>query len=261
MQSDSAIQLDQHGGVATIRFNRPRQRNAFTAGMIVALGELLERLAGDGRCRVVALRGEGGYFCSGWDFDELAAMRAGGDAALRRQFADNLAVLDCLERHAKVTVSLVEGSTMGFGFSLAARCDLVLAADNCRFALPEISLGIVPAIVMADVGRSVPAKFALDWLLTGRDIHPDEALRAAFVSQVFKASEFDESARRLLEQLAKQSPAVLARTKALFKELGGLSAAAAAEAGIEAAIAALNAPAAKEGIAAVLEKREPNWPE
>ncbi len=188
-------------------------------------------------------------------------MRGEGDDVLQRQFAANLAVLEALEGHPKVTVSLVEGSAMGFGFSLVGRCDLVLASDSSRFALPEISLGIVPAIVMTDVQRSVPAKFALDWLLTGREIDAATALQAAFVSQVFPAADFESSAREIVSRIAGYSPAALLRTKALFRTLSDLDTGEAADVAINAAIEALNSPAALEGIAALLQKRKPDWPE
>lgn len=261
MQPDSALLLERTGGVTTLRFNRPRQRNAFTSGMTTALGEALESLAGDSDCRVIVLRGVAGHFCSGWDFNELDAMRSSGDVALANQFSENLKVLDRLEHHPKVTVSLVEGSTMGFGFSLAARSDLVLATDTSRFALPEISLGIVPAIVMADVQRYISPKFALDWLLSGREIDAEEARRAAFLSRVFPSTEFEHSTQLMITQIAGYSASVLTQTKKLFRQLRNLPASTAEQVAIDAAIEALNAPAAKEGIAALIEKRKPNWPE
>ena len=210
---------------------------------------------------MIVLQGDGGHFCSGWDFKELETLRGRGDEALQHQFAANLEVLEALDRHPKVTVSLVEGSTMGFGFSLAARSDLVLASDSSRFALPEIALGIVPAIVMTDVQRTVPAKFALDWLLTGREIDSSAALRAAFVSQVFAAADFQEASQKIVRRLAGYSPAVLLRTKALSEGLSRTDDESASRMAIDAAIEALHAPAAREGIAALLEKRKPEWPE
>jgi len=258
---DTDLSLQRTDGIATISFRRPRQRNAFTSSMSTALGEALNSLADDDDCRVIVLRGEGSHFCSGWDFNELETLRGNGDDVLQRQFAANLEVLEALDGHPKVTLSLVEGSTMGFGFSLAARCDLVLASDSSRFALPEISLGIVPAIVMTDVQRSVPAKFALDWLLTGREIDASAALQAAFVSQVFSTADFERSAREIISRIAGYSPTVLLRTKALFRTLSRLDDGAAAGVAINAAIEALNSPAALEGIAALLQKRKPDWPE
>ena len=257
---DAGLKLSVAQGIASIRFDRPEQRNAFNSNMITALGEALDQLADTPDCRLIVLRGSGGHFCAGWDFHELTRMQAQGEGALRDQFAANLAVLDELERHPKVVICLLEGSAMGFGFSLVARSDVVLATDSCQLALPEIALGIVPAIVMLDVQQAVTPKFAVDWLLSGRRLGAEEALRAGLVSRVFPAGEFDTAVEAALQQIVGYSPTVLSQTKALFAQLAR-SRGEGAQLAIDTAIAALNSPAAQEGLAALQEKRKPRWPE
>lgn len=165
---DNDLDLEIRDGVANITLNRAKQRNAFTSAMIEALDTMLDKIDADKNCRVIVLRGKGGHFCSGWDFNDIHAMRSRGDDALQQQFKTNLEVLNKLENHSRVTISLVEGAVMGFGFSLVARSDIVLAPESCVTALPEIALGIVPAIVMVDAQRVLPQKTALEWVLSGR---------------------------------------------------------------------------------------------
>ena len=261
MLSDTAVSCEISGAVATLRFERPERRNAFDGVMLETLGRHLERLADDPDCHVVVLRGAGGHFCAGWDFAELDRLRSSGDRALRGQFDASLSLLRALEAHPKVIVSLAEGTVMGFGFALIARSDIVLANRSCGFALPEIGLGIVPAIVMVDAQRMLPARLALDCLLSGRRLDADEASSAGLVSRVLADTEFDAAAGAVIAGIASASGSVLAKTKALFRRLSSLERDAADTAAIAAAIEALGAPAASEGIAAQREKRRPRWPE
>ena len=259
--SEPTLEIDVHDGLAHIRFNRPRQRNACTSDMMAALDDALDSLAEDSNCRVIVIRGNGGHFCAGWDFNELSKLRGQGKQALKDQFAANLGLLEKIERHPKIVVSVVEGSVMGFGFSLVVRSDIALAADSCRFALPEIALGIVPAIVMTDVRRTVPPKFALDWLLSGRTLDPGEALQAGLVSRVFPQAEFEQGVGSDLERIAGYSASVLGHAKQLHRQLGDLPGSEGEQLTIDAAIEALNSPSAAEGIAAMQEKRRPRWPD
>ena len=150
---------------------------------------------------------------------------------------------------------------MGFGFSLVARSDIVLAPESCVTALPEIALGIVPAIVMVDAQRVLPQKIAFEWLLSGRTIASQEALQAGFFTRVIADADFEDAARVSVRQIAEYSPATLARTKELFRQLIPLSSEQAEQVAIDTAIDALNSAAAEEGIAAMNEKRSPEWPE
>ncbi|MDG2289094.1 MAG: enoyl-CoA hydratase/isomerase family protein [Woeseiaceae bacterium] len=258
---DNDLNLEIRDGVANITLNRAKQRNAFTSTMIEALDTALNKIDADKDCRVIVLRGKGGHFCSGWDFHDIHAMCSRGGDALQQQFKTNLEVLNKLENHSRVTISLVEGAVMGFGFSLVARSDIVLAPESCVTALPEIALGIVPAIVMVDAQRVLPQKIALEWLLSGRTIASQEALQAGFFTRVIADADFEDAARVSVRQIAEYSPATLARTKELFRQLIPLSSEQAEQVAIDTAIDALNSAAAEEGIAAMNEKRSPEWPE
>ena len=258
---DNDLDLEIRDGVANITLNRAKQRNAFTSAMIETLDTMLDKIDAEKNCRVIVMRGKGGHFCSGWDFNDIYAMRSRGDAALQQQFKTNLEVLNKLENHSRVTISLVEGAVMGFGFSLVARSDIVLAPESCATALPEIALGIVPAIVMVDAQRVLPQKTALEWLLSGRTIDSQEALQAGFFTRVTADVDCEEVVDASVQQIAAYSPATLARTKKLFRQLIPLSSEQAEQVAIDSAIDALNSAAAEEGIAAMREKRSPEWPE
>ena len=255
------LDLEICDGVASITFNRAKQRNAFTSTMIETLDVALEKIDADNSSRVIVLRGKGGNFCSGWDFNDIHAMRSRGEDVLRQQFKTNLEVLNKLENHSRVTISLVEGAVMGFGFSLVARSDIALAPTSCVTALPEIALGIVPAIVMVDAQRVLQKKTALEWLLSGRTIDSQEALQAGFLTRVTADAEFEDVAGSSVRQIATYSPATLARTKKLFRQLIPLASEQAEQVAIDTAIDALNSADAEEGIAAMREKRSPVWPE
>jgi methylglutaconyl-CoA hydratase len=236
--AEPTVLVERSGGVLGITLNRPARRNAVDPATLTAFDEAVQAAAAAADCRVILLRGAGQVFCAGWDLQAIAAMRASGDAAAARaSFERNREVLDRLAASPQVVVSLVQGAALGFGLGLLSRSDIVLAASSAVFGLPEIGVGVVPAIVMLDVYRQLGEKTALDWLLTGETRSAHEAAAAGVVTRV--ADDLGAAGAMLVERLLGHDPETLRETKALYRRLHGLDERAATRTAIDAAVCAL----------------------
>ncbi len=255
------IKLNFSDRLATITFNQPQKRNAFSSDMMKQFDEAIDTVSKKNNCNVLVLRGADGNFCSGWDFDEFEKMRSEGQKSLQNEFHKHLEILDKLERHSKLVVALIEGSVAGFGFSLAARCDITLGASDCHFSLPEIRLGIVPAIVMIDLHTLVTPKIALDWLASGRVISPEEALHHGLLSRIIPPNvSFEEAIENTLKEFSEKSPLVVEKIKSTLHDFASCSPIETEKLASEVAADSIFNSTAAEGLAAFKEKRKPNWP-
>lgn len=185
--------------------------------MLQAFGAAFAHLDTHPDCRVILIRGEGRSFCAGWDTNEFAQLAALGSDGLNAAFAANADVLAMIGASNRVVVTAITGACMGFGISLAARSDLCLAADNARFALPELDHGIVPGMVLGDAINALGARRAMDWVLTRQKQSAEQALAAGLVDRVFEAAAFDAQVEAMLTTLAQPSLAAIAATKALAR--------------------------------------------
>lgn len=226
------------GGVARIVLNRPRVRNAVDDATLDAFDEAVTDASADPDCRVIVLSASGPVFCSGWDLRSIAATRERSDSDhARSRFYTNRAILDRYDAVPQVTVALVHGAVVGFGVSLLATSDIVLAAKGTRFSVPELNLGVVPALVMRDMATTLPDKLALDWLLAG-DVHGvEEAVRGGLVTRC--VDDLAQEGEQLVQRLAGQDRDALIQTRALYRRIETLDSDAATDVAIDVAVRAL----------------------
>ncbi|MEV6300812.1 enoyl-CoA hydratase/isomerase family protein [Actinoplanes sp. NPDC051861] len=216
------VRYEQDGPVATVTLCRPDVLNAQTPAMWTELGNISRKLAGD--VRVVIVRGEGRAFSAGLD---LSAARGDGDSSLARlaqlsasECADQIAVFQTaftwLRSPSIVTIAAVQGHAIGAGFQLALNCDMRVLADDARFSMAEVTLGLVP-----DLGGTkrltelVGPSRALEICVTGRRISADEADRAGLATAVVPRAELDSA-------VADLAAAVLAADAGAVAEIKGL---------------------------------------
>ena len=189
-------------GHARVELNRPARRNAVDVSVVRELSATFTDLRDRQDVRVVTLSGRGPSFCAGADIGEFSTLAAMTPESREEVFAEHMSMLDALDSLPQVTIAVPHGMTAGLGISLVSRCDVAVAASSAQFGLPELSLGIVPALVLVDVQRVMTAKTANDWLLLGGRRSAEEALRAGLVSRVVDdemlASEISEMVATLL---------------------------------------------------------------
>lgn len=256
------IRLEQEAGVARLTFQRPQVRNALIHEMMVEIGDAIRRVGADRSARVLVLRGAGGHFCAGGDLNAMVdtppPAADGDDPTLRayRMFGD---VLEELNRLPLAVVAVVEGSCVGGGFGMAAASDIVLAAEGARFGLPEPRHGFIPSQIIPAIMRRIGQAATRRIAVAAEIIDAAEALRIGLADQVVPDREIDAALQKLLEKLHRNAPRAVAAVKALVIAAAEQPVEATLDQGARTLMELLRGPEAKEGIAAFLAKRPPNW--
>lgn len=213
--SEPELIYDFRDGIATITFNRPKVKNAFTDAMRMDLLAHLERIARDSAVRCVMLTGAGDAFCAGGDVASMAALQAAGDTEVvegRMQVASQ--VVQLLRRLPQPVVAAVNGAAAGGGLNLALGCDLRVASETAIFSQAFVKIGLVP-----DWGgfhfltRLVGTAKALELMMSGDRIDANEAKTLGLVNQVYPAAEFQEKSRAFASRFARGPSETLARIK------------------------------------------------
>ena len=194
------------GGVATLTLNRPEVHNAFDDALIARLTDALSDVGADADVRVVVLAGRGKSFCAGAD---LAHMKKAAGFSEAENIADAQALarlLMVLGGMPKPTVALVQGPAYGGGVGLVSACDIAIAAERASFALTEVRLGLIPAVISPFVVRAIGESQSRRFMLTGERFSAETALRIGLVHEVVPADGLEargaEVARMLLAVLA-----------------------------------------------------------
>jgi enoyl-CoA hydratase/carnithine racemase len=248
---------ERRGPIRLLTLNRPAQRNALSPDLIASLRTALADADRDDASRVVCLTGAGDKaFCAGADLTTVAAATALAGHEGRRAYAG---LLGDLGRLGKPIVACVNGTAVAAGMGILAGCDFALAADDARFALPEIDVGLFPYIALAPLARLLGRRQALDLAMTGRRIDAQEAARMGLVNSVHPRSELWTQTEKLCLTLAGKSAAVLRLGRRAFYAMQDLP----YEAQLEAMALHLSLNAgfedAREGISAFVEGRKPEW--
>ncbi|HUB52464.1 MAG TPA: enoyl-CoA hydratase-related protein [Terracidiphilus sp.] len=252
------ITVADSGPIRTITLNRPARRNAMTPEMQVELTEAFEEAA-TSSARVVVLTGAGGAFCSGLD---LAVLREMQDVSPSDHHAEAERVARlflALHDLPMPTIAAVQGPAIAGGCGLAIICDFTVAASDATFGFTEVRIGFIPAVVSVFLALHVGEKISRDLLLTGRIINSEEALRLGLITSVVAPQEFAVRVTALAETLTANSPQSLAATKRLVNERRKPHLDSAILGAIDAYTEARSNSDLREGLAAFLEKRKPNW--
>jgi enoyl-CoA hydratase/carnithine racemase len=255
--SDAQVLYGTADGVARLTINRPERRNALSWPVVSELRALLAEAKADARVHAVVLTGAGDQaFCAGADLDTMAGEGFYDLHASRGQLA---ALFEDLWNLGKPTIARVRGYALAGGFGLALACDFVICSDDAVFGTPEINVGLWPYMITVPLLRAMPAKRALDLMLTGRRVPAEEAERIGFVTQVVPAGDLDGAVDQLAAGLAAKSPAIVKLGRDSFYrvlDMGGSEALAYLHAMLTVTVATDDA---KEGLAAFAEKRPPRW--
>ena len=253
------LETDLELGTATIALNRPDKRNALSAELIAALRGELKSLRHNDAIRSVFIKGNGPAFCSGADLEEIRAMQGASvhenqeiSHALREFFVQ-------LYTFPKPTCAIVHGPALAGGCGLASCCDFVIATRDATFGYPEVKLGFIPAIVMVLLTHQIGERAARDLCLSGRTVDAEEAHRLGLVSQVVVQADLEGAVHKLAKDLRKNGPQAMATVKRMFWRLHGMSVEDGLVWGSDMNAIARSTDECKEGIAAFLEKRKPNW--
>ena len=245
-------------GVAVVSLNRPERKNAFDATTIDALHEAFVTLKSQEHVRTVFLRGVGGAFCAGAD---LAWMRevAGWNEDENREDARGLArMLKSLHDLPQLTCALVEGPAFGGGAGLVAACDMALATADAQFSFSEVKLGLTPATISPYVVAAIGERAARRLFATGARFDAAEALRIGLVDRIVEDLHAEAVAVARAQRLC--APGAVADAKRLASDVAGEAIDSKLVEETARRIAARRvSPEGREGLAAFLERRKPEW--
>ncbi len=247
-------------GVVRLALNRPAQRNALDAALVESLHAAVLAHGARPATRVLLVAAEGTAFCAGAD---LNAMLASGRGAREASVADAerlahllLALRDC----PKPSIALVQGPAFGGGMGLAAACDIALGSEAARFRLPEVQLGLVPAVISPFVVEAIGLRQARRYFLSGEPLDAAQARALGLLHAVVAPQALAAEGLRLAGEIARGGPHALGECKRLIAEVAHRSPGAGL-AGVTAEwLARLReGPEAQEGIGAALARRTPAW--
>lgn len=258
----AVLETERRGPLAWLWLNRPGVRNALDDELSTALAEALDALETDASARVVVLAGRGQAFCAGGDLGRMEQAAKLVQARSRRDAGRFAKLLYRIHTFPKPVIARVHGAAFAGGMGLVAASDLVVAAEEAEFCLPETRIGLVPAMISPYLVRAMGEQQARRYMLTGERLSAREAHRLGFVHECVPAAELDECVGKMGARLAQAGPDALASTKKLLMRVG--KAPITPKLGTETAAVLAGARAGKEaleGIRSFLEKRKPRWVE
>jgi methylglutaconyl-CoA hydratase len=259
MMSEAKILYQTEDRIARITLNEPDQRNAFTYAIVSELVAALRQAEADESARVVLLSAAGKHFSAGGNLREFAteiderAFYHWQSGALWEE------LFGLVPQMSKPVVAAVQGYALAGGCGLVAMCDLAVAADDAQFGMTEIKIGLFPLVVLPALWRAVGDKKALELSLTGKIFDAQEALRMGLVNQVVPGAELETTALTLARDLAEKSREALQLGKRLFWDTAGMTYSQALSYGRSLRVNYMLSEDLREGIAAFMEKRKPNW--
>ena len=259
MSENSELRVED--GVATLTLRREQKRNALTRELIEQLLAQINHVHQDESVRLFVLRSSGSVFCAGMDLGEMQ-QRAVAEDRERQWQRDSEVYCELLSQIFNLplpTVAVVQGPALAGGMGLVLACDIVLAADSVFFSLPEPMRGITAAMVTPFLIHRVGSGPATYMLLSGDRVAAEEAFRLHLVHRLVPAEELDAELERLQQSILTGSPRALAITKQHVEDCANSALLQQVQASIDVSAQARETDDAREGLAAFLEKRKPNW--
>ncbi len=257
------VERQTTNGVATLTLNRAAQFNALSCEMMSALQAELKAIAQDAGVQVVVLAGAGKAFCAGHDLKQMLGMAEQNDpqAAYQQLFAQCAQLMLQIQQLPQPVIARVHGIATAAGCQLVAMCDLAVAADNARFAVSGINVGLFCATPAVALSRNVSRKQALEMLLTGDFISAAAACERGLVNRVVALEMLDQEIAQLCASIKAKPAAVIASGKQMFYRQAEMGIAAAYQLAAQAMACNMADPVAQEGVTAFIEKRAPSWRE
>jgi len=240
-------------GVLVVTLNRPKARNAANKALAEGVAAAMDELDGNDDLRVGILTGAGGTFCSGMDLKafvtgETPNVPGRGFAGLTESSPK------------KPLIAAVEGYALAGGLELAISCDMIIAAEDAKFGIPEVKRGLAAAAGgLVKLPRQIPSRVAMELALTGDFISAQRAYELGLINHVVPAGTALEAAKELAAKIAANGPLAVAASKAVVAGQQDWSTAEMFDKQNAIAMPVFVSEDAIEGATAFAEKRAPNW--
>lgn len=255
------IRQDQ-GAVAYLEMNAPGRLNALSDAMLAALFAEFTRLKDDRSIRAIVLSGAGKAFCAGHDLKEMTSGRQAEDrgaAYFADLFARCAAVMKMIRALPQPVIAQVHGVATAAGCELVASCDLAVAARGTRFGVNGIDVGLFCSTPMVPLTRNIPRKIAFEMLTTGNFLDASRAAELGLINRVVPMEQLANETSKIADMIASKLGSAMKIGKRAFYEQIELPLDQAYGFAGKAIVGNMLDPDTEEGIAAFLEKRDPDW--
>lgn len=253
-----AVEVAQDDHVFTITLNRPERKNAINATMTNELIYALDYARQQRDIRVVVLAANGDVFCAGGDLRTMGgALDAPRSNVPKRGESDDIALR--IRHLYKPLIAKIQGPVLAGALLLVCNSSHAVAADHVQFSAPEIKRGIWPFMVMAGLFRLMPKRAGLDFIMRGEPMDAETAQSYGLINQAVRLADLDSTVARIAQRLVNLAPSTMQMGLEAYVKQEDMpfdEALPYLRTQIE---ACLKSADAKEGIAAFLEKRDPNW--
>ena len=252
------LHLRDERGIHYLTLNRASSFNVLSEDMLAALQAALDFIALDATARAVVIAAEGKAFCAGHN---LKDMRAHPELAYyQKLFAQCTRMMLSIQNLPVPVIAKVQGLATAAGCQLVAQCDLAVASSNASFGVNGIDVGLFCATPSVPLVRNMPAKQAMEMLLTGAFITADEAKVRGLVNRVVPPEALDAELEKLLQSITLKPREAIAMGKALFYQQRETGIEAAYQLAGQSMACNMSHPVAQEGVQAFIDKRKPQWP-
>ena len=255
MTKYTTILTEIHDRVGLVRLNRPKALNALNSTMLTELMDVLEKFDADDDIGAIVITGNERAFAAGADIKEMMDV-----SAVEMFLRDLISQFDHILDVSKPVIAAVSGYCLGGGNELAMSCDMILASETARFGQPEINIGVIPGAGGTQrLARTVGKAITMEMVLNNRTLSAEEALRFGLVNKVVPVEYYLEEALNLATEIAHRAPLAVRLGKEVVNKAFNtfLSDGLADER--RAFYFLFSTADQKEGMAAFIEKRKPEW--
>ena len=256
-QQSNIIVQSSNNGISRIKLNEPSTYNALSLNTLKSLIECFKNFNDDEKTKVIIIEGSGKGFSAGHNLKEIKSLK--GKSDYKKLFNLCSELMMAIVNNNKPVIAKVHGSAFAAGCQLVATCDLALSTNDAIFATPGVNIGLFCSTPMVAVSRNVNRKKTMKMLITGEPITAQHAKEIGLINDHFQNSSLEEEVSKLAETIASKSNKVVKIGKEAFYKQLEMPLSEAYKYTSEVMSENMMSLDAKEGIAAFLEKRIPNW--
>ena len=256
-QQSNIIVQSSNNGISRIKLNEPSTYNALSLNTLKSLIECFKNFNDDEKTKVIIIEGSGKGFSAGHNLKEIKSLK--GKSDYKKLFNLCSELMMTIVNNSKPVIAKVHGAAFAAGCQLVATCDLALSTNDAIFATPGVNIGLFCSTPMVAVSRNVSRKKTMKMLITGEPITAQHAKEIGLINDHFQNSILEEEVSKLAETIASKSSKVVKIGKEAFYKQLEMPLSEAYKYTSEVMSENMMSLDAKEGIAAFLEKRIPNW--
>ena len=251
------IKYEVKGNLGYLTINRPNALNALNTEVLSELADALKEIEADDAVKAVIVTGEGKAFVAGADIAQMSKLNAVEGRAMMQA---GHKVMNTIDQMPKPFIAAVNGFALGGGCELAMACDIRIASSKAKFGQPEVGLGIIPGFCGTQrLSRLVGKGMAKYLIYSAEMINAEEAFRIGLVEKVVEPDALMEAAEKLANTIASKAPIAVAQAKIAINNGFDMDLKSASQLEVEATTVCFGSEDQKEGMAAFLEKRAPEW--